>query len=55
MFAILILVGFFRGDGKTKSAIGVEKCAPADNGILAGLILFALAELGIGIWIIHSE
>lgn len=52
---MLILVGFFRGDGKTKSTIGVEKCAPADHGLLAGLILFALAELLIGIWIIRSE
>ena len=55
MLVILLLVSLFRGDGKHPSIIGVKRCTPSDNAILAMLIVFAFFEFVIGVWWIHSE
>ena len=55
MLVILFLVSLFRGDGRNPSVIGVRKCTPADNGILASLIIAAVIEFVIGVWWIGQE
>lgn len=55
MLVILFLVSLFRGDGKHPSVIGVKRCTPADNAILAMLIVLAFFEFVIGVWWIQGE
>jgi len=55
MLIILFLVSLFRGDGKKPSVVGVKKCTPADNGILASLIIAAVFEFVVGVWWISQE
>jgi hypothetical protein len=48
MLAILIVVGILRGNGSTPSTIGVVKCLPLDNGLIAILIIFGIILTTLG-------
>ena len=52
MLCILFIVGVFRGSGHVPSVIGVQKCDPADDALLAILLVAGFVQMIIGaIWV----